>query len=209
MELTDREIQVITQGATNAHKAQREFMPLPDLINEGVLWALEHERKVLMWREKGKYGENLLRHSVKQKCLSIIAKERKRIYRLERDDIAYYNPAVVREVLPDIFDTDDWTTSSQSQMTDKVSGVSRPSEGNTRLATVIDVLSAFQSLSEDDQALLTDLYSDGGVTQQVLAATLDVTEKTIARREQRAVQRMVDRLGGELPWWDSKSRRSA
>ena len=206
MELTDREIQIISQGATNAHKAQREFVPLSDLINDGVLWALEHPKKIELWREKGKYGENLLRHSVKQRCLSTVAKERRRVYRLERDDIAYYTPAVVREILPDIFDIEDWLNAGTSELGDKVSGLSRPSEGNSRLATIVDVKSGFASLSEDDQGLLRDLYEDGGVTQQVLAATLEVSEKTVQRREERAVQRLVDRLGGELPWWDSKGR---
>ena len=205
MELTDRELQVITQGATNAYNAQRKFMELGDLINEAVLWALEHEKKLLMWREKGKHGENLLRFSAKQHCLSLIGRERRRIYKLEKDDIAYYTPAIVREVLPDIFDIDDWLSGSTSDQ-ERVSGTSRPSEGNTRLATVVDVKSGFDSLSEDDQALLTDLYADGGVTHQVLAATLEVSEKTIQRREQRAITRLVDKLGGELPWWDVKGR---
>ncbi len=98
MELTDRELQVITQGATNAYNAQRKFMDLGDLINEAVVWALTHEKKLLMWREKGKHGENLLRFSAKQHCLSLIGKERRRIYVLEKDDIAYYTPAIVREV---------------------------------------------------------------------------------------------------------------
>lgn len=206
MELTDRELQIITQGATNAHKAQREFVPLPDLINEGVLWCLEHPKKVELWREKGKYGENLLRHSVKQKCLSHVAKERRRVYRLERDDIAYYNPAVVREILPDIFDIDDWMTSSTASDMDKVSGLSRPSEGNNRLAAIVDVKSGFESLSDDDKTLLSELYADGGLSHQVLAATLEVTERTVQRREERAIQRLVDRLGGEVPWWDAKGR---
>jgi RNA polymerase sigma factor (sigma-70 family) len=206
VELTDRELQIITQGATNAHKAQREFVPLPDLINEGVLWALEHPKKIELWRDKGKYGENLLRHSVKQKCLSYIAKERQRVYRLEREDIAYYNPAVVREILPDIFNIEDWLSSGASNDMDKVSGVSRPSEGNNRLAAIVDVKSGFDSLSEEDQNLLRDLFEDGGVGHQVLAATLDVTERTVQRREERAIQRLVDKLGGEPPWWNVKGR---
>jgi DNA-directed RNA polymerase specialized sigma24 family protein len=205
VELTDRELQVITQGATNAYNAQRKFMDVGDLINEAVLWALTHEKKLLMWLEKGKHGENLLRFSAKQHCLSLIGKERRRIYVLEKDDIAYYTPAIVREVLPDIFDIDDWLSGSTNDQ-ERVSGTSRPSEGNTRLATVVDVKSGFDSLSVDDKALLTDLYADGGVTHQVLAATLEVAEKTIQRREQRAVQRLVDKLGGELPWWDMKGR---
>ena len=205
MELTDRELQVITQGATNAYNAQRRFMELNELISEGVLWALTHERKILMWRERGKHGVNTLRFTVKQHCLALIGRERRRIYVLEKDDIAYYTPAIVREILPDIFDIDDWLSGSTNDQ-ERVSGTSRPSEGNTRLATVIDVKSGFDSLSDEDKALLTDLYADGGVTHQVLAATLEVSEKTIQRREQRAVQRLVDKLGGELPWWDVKGR---
>lgn len=203
MELTDREVQIITQGATNAHKAQREFIPLPDLINEGVLWALEHARKVEMWRDKGKYGENLLRHSVKQAALSLISRERRRIYKLEREDIAYYTPAVVREILPDIFDPDDWLSSSSNDQ-ERVKGASRPSEGNTRLAAIVDVRSVFFTLSEDDQGFIRDLFQDGGLTHQVMAATLGVAEKTVQRKEQRILQRIVDRLGGELPWFDKR-----
>lgn len=206
MELTDRELQVITQGATNAHTAQRGFIQLSDLINEGVLWALEHPQKIEMWREKGKYGENLLRHSVKQKCLTLIAKERHRIYKLERGDLGYYTTALIREILPDIFDPDDWHSTSQSSDT-KVSGVSRPSEGNTRLAVLMDVSSAFYSLSDDDQTLLQNLHADGGMAASVLAATLEVNEKTVRRREERALQRMVDKLGGEPPWWDTSMLR--
>lgn len=205
MELTDRELQIISQGASNAFKAQRHFIPLADLINEGVLWALEHPRKVEMWRDKGKHGQNLLRFSVKQACLSLIAKERRRVYQLERGDIAYYTPAIIREILPDIFDMDDWL-SATSNDTEKVSGTSKPSEGNNRLATIVDVKFAFDGLSDEDKALLTELYADGGVTHQVLAATLEVSEKTIQRREQRAVTRLVDRLGGELPWWTTQGR---
>lgn len=204
MELTDREMQIISQGAANAHRAQRQFMELPDLVNEAILWALDHPRKIELWREKGKYGENLLRFSAKQVCLTHIGKERRRVYQLERGDLCYYTPAMVREILPDIFDPDDWHSSSQGEMTDKVSGASRPAEGNTRLAMLVDVSSAYHSLSDDDQFILRELHADGGIEQQVLAATMDVSDKTIARREQRALQRMVDRLGGELPWWDKK-----
>lgn len=208
MELSPRELQIISQGATNACKAQREFIPLPDLVNEGVVWALTHERKIEMWREKGKYGENLLRHSVKQACLTLISRERRRIYKLERGDIGYYTTALVREILPDIFHPEDWYSSSQTG-DERVSGISRPSEGNTRLAVLMDVSGAYYSLSDTDQVLLAELHADGGMAIQVVAATLEVNEKTIRRREDRALQRIVDRLGGEPPWWDASMVRSA
>ena len=198
--LSDRELQVITQGATNAHKAQRGFLPLTELVNEAVLWALEHGKKVEMWREKGKYGENLLRFSSKQHCLSVVSRERRKRYQLHKGDTTYYSTALVRELLPDIFDPEDWVT-GQVEMTDHVGGVSRPSEGNNRLAMMMDITSAYYSLNDTDQALLRDLHADGGVPKTVLADTMGVADKTVARREQRALQRIVDILGGEVPWW--------
>jgi len=66
---------------------------------------------------------------------------------------------------------------------------------------VIDVRSAFDALPPKDKMLLIDLYADGGMAVQVVAAQLQVTERTVRRREERALDKMVERLGGEPPWF--------
>jgi len=104
------------------------------------------------------------------------------------------------ELLPDIFDEVDWTQSGDIQQ-ERVRGSSKPSEGNNRLTMIIDVKSAFYSLPARDQAVLKDLYADGGMDAALLAATFAVSDRTIRRWRERAVDRMVEWLGGEPPWW--------
>ena len=40
----------------------------------------------------------------------------------------------------------------------------------------------------------------GGVTKDIMAARLEVTERTVTRRDDRIMEKMVERLGGEPPW---------
>jgi FixJ family two-component response regulator len=65
---------------------------------------------------------------------------------------------------------------------------------------VADIRSAFFTLSKKDQAFLEDFYRDGGVTADVLAVSLEVSERTIRRRDDRIMEKLVERLGGEPPW---------
>jgi RNA polymerase sigma factor (sigma-70 family) len=66
---------------------------------------------------------------------------------------------------------------------------------------IVDVRSAFDSLPPKDKTLLIDLYADGGLAVQIVAAQLEVSERTVRRREERALDKMVERLGGEPPWY--------
>ena len=54
--------------------------------------------------------------------------------------------------------------------------------------------------AKEDQAFLEDFYRDGGVSADVLAASLEVTERTVRRRDDRIMEKLVERLGGEPPW---------
>jgi hypothetical protein len=62
------------------------------------------------------------------------------------------------------------------------------------------VRTAFYNLRENDQKLLCDMYQDGGLPIDVMATQWEVTERTIKRREERILDKMVERLGGEPPW---------
>lgn len=198
MEITDHDLKLAKQGAMSAAKSARGLVPLSDLIGEANLWMVEHLDKVELWREQGSHGANKLRNACRQRCLTVVAKERRRRSRLELGDLFYYTPQMVREILPDIFDTDDWS-SSTSTISDEPRAASRPAEGNNRLAAICDVRQAFYGLPQADRTFLAELYEAGGVTTEVLAATMNVHERTVKRREQRVIDKMVERLGGEPP----------
>jgi DNA-directed RNA polymerase specialized sigma24 family protein len=198
-EITEAEIKLAKQGALSAYRSGRGLVDVQDLIGEANLWMVSHMDKVSLWRTQGRHGQNKLRNACRQRCLTMIARERRHRSGLQHGDVFYYTAPIIREVLPDIFDTEDWNNSGVA-LSSEVRGPSRPAEGNNRIAVISDVRSSFYSLSEKDQNFLMDLYKDGGLPVGAVAATWDVTERTVKRREERIMEKMVERLGGEPPW---------
>lgn len=197
MTITDSELKLAKQGAMSAHRSGRGLVDLGDLIGEANMWLVENYRKVLLWRDEGRHGQNKLRQACRQRCLTVIAKERKQRSGLGAGDIFYYSTQMIRELIPDIFDVDDWTITVTNN--GELKGKSSPSEGGNKLAMIVDIRSAFYSLNEADRGVIEALYRDGRQYQQV-ADTLQVTERTVRRKEERIMEKMVEKLGGESPF---------
>ena len=199
-EFTDSELRLAKQGASSAYRSGRGLIELGDLIGEAYLWMAAHYNRVVEWREAGRHGQNKLRHACKQAGLTAIAKERKRITGTDKGDVFYYSPQIIRELLPSIFDVSDWVSGAMG-MSAEPKGPSRPAEGNNRLAMVSDLRSAFYSLPESNRVFLQEVFHEGSDDiVEVIAAREDVSEKTINRRIDRMLDKMVERLGGEPPW---------
>ena len=197
--ITPNDIKIARQGALSAYRSGRGLVSAEDLIGEANLWMVKHLDKVKHWRDQGKHGQNKLRNACRQRCLTIIAQERKRKSGLQPGDIFYYTAAMIRELLPDIWDEDDWSNTGTGTG-EEIRSPSRPAEGNNRLAMIADIRSAFYTLSEKDQHFLEDFYRDGGVPSEVMATQLEVSERTVRRRDDRIMEKLVERLGGEPPW---------
>jgi RNA polymerase sigma factor (sigma-70 family) len=199
MELTDKEIKLARQGSMSAWKSGRNLIESDDLFNDACLWMLEHPNKILEWRDEGKHGENKLRNAARQRCLTIIRVERQKRAGFDRNDVFYYTQQMIREIIPNIFDVQDWTT-GETVYGGEVRGSTRPNEGNNRLAMIADVRSAFYSLPEKDRVFLENHYRNGGLTLEEMAAWLDCSDRTVRRRDERIMDKLVERLGGEPPW---------
>lgn len=197
--ITPNDLKIAKQGALSAYRSGRGIVTAEDLVGEANLWLVKHVDKVRLWQDQGRHGQNKLRNACRQRCLTIIANERKKQSGLQPGDVFYYTAVMIRELLPDIWDEDDWTNSSMSGA-EEIRSPSRPAEGNNRLAMVADVRSSFYTLSKKDQAFLEDFYRDGGLSSDAMAASLEVSERTIRRRDDRIMEKMVERLGGEPPW---------
>lgn len=199
IEFTSLEIKLSRQGALSAARSARGLVPTEDLAQEAALWMIQNYDKVEHWRTQGRHGQNKLRNACRQRCLSVVARERKNRSGLKKGDTFFYSAQIIREVLPDIWDEDDWSSSGVSYSSD-VKAPTRPSEGNNRLATIADIRAAFYSLKKTEQELLEALYRDGGIDVNVAALQYDVAPRTIKRREARYLDKMVEKLGGESPF---------
>ncbi len=199
MELLDKELRLARQAALSAFRSGRGIVSSDDLTGEANLWMAAHPVKVIAWREEGRHGENKLRHAARMHCLQVVAEERRKVSRFHRGDVAYYTPAVIRVLLPDVFDYNDWMGGAPAP-TDQIRAASAPAEGNNRLAMLVDMTSTYVQLPLDDRVLLKELHCGGGIPFEDLALQYDCSERTVRRREELAIDRMVERLGGEPPW---------
>lgn len=197
--ITDDELALARQGAHSAWKSGRGLVSFDDLVGEANLWMVEHLDKVVAWREKGKHGANTLRRACRQRCLTIIDRERKVRSGLLPGDTFWYSVQMLRELLPDIFDIDDWTGQGSIPVSGEIKSPARPSEGNNRLAMICDVRAAFGKLTDEEQAFIAEVYQSN-TPWEVLAERMGVHERTVRRREERLLERMVEALGGEAPF---------
>jgi hypothetical protein len=73
-----------------------------------------------------------------------------------------------------------------------------PAHGNNWLVTLADVEVGYNRLSYEDQNLLALFHRDG-YRNKDLAAEWDLTEAQMSWRHTRAVERLLDHLGGPKP----------
>lgn len=199
MEFTETEYKIATGVAKRIVRNQRNFVEMDDVRQECYVWMVKNPQRVYAWRDEGKKGKGKLGTALYRAGMRYVIRERTRVTRTEPEDHAFYTESMLYEILPDIFDPESWALESFAEDTER-HAPSRPAEGNTRLAMIVDVKHAFEGLSEDDQMLLRERFADGGLSVTALSAALGMHETTVRRRIRNTLRKLSDRLGGEPPW---------
>lgn len=200
---TPKVLRIASNAANKVVKQNKYMVEYDDVVSECWSWIAGNKSRVSEWIDSGgRHGQNKLALTLYRVGRKYAIKERAAKIGISTSDYYWYTPAVVEEILPDIFEYEDWVQSGHDQG-EKVKGRSQPSEGGNRTAMMIDVATAYRSLSEDDQAILRDRYSAGGVDIDVLAARLEITSDGVRKRINRILDKMVERLGGEPPFWQA------
>jgi len=199
MEFTDSEMKTASIVSRKIHSLQRRLVDYDDIQSECYVWLCKNPERVKRWREEGKQGRGKLSTALYRAGMRYAVRERARITRTHVADHAFYSEALLHEILPDIFDYEDWALASFADDSDGRSSL-RPGEGNTRLAMICDVRFAYDLLGDNEKNILKDRFADGGLDVQVMAATYQVSESTMRRRIRAALRKLTDRLGGEPPW---------
>jgi len=202
MQFTDKEYRLAREGARDASSSSRvsNLIEMDDLVGEAYLWLASHPKKVSEWRELGRKGENMIRLSCKRSALKAVAKERKRVSGAEYSDMCFYSVQMVRELMPTIFNAEDWVNGSGA-MSNEPKSQAAPAEGNNRLAMIVDVRGAYHDQAKHVQEFLQRMY-DNPVpnVEDLIAVEEGVSTKTIQRRDERYLGFIVAYLGGDNPW---------
>ena len=187
-------------------KKYRGYVDFDDIKQELVLWCLEDmNRARKLWlapfwfrnRRLWTVGE---RYARAQKA---------RMVGYEIDDEFFYSPELVRGLLPDALDPG---ASRPVSATDEPKVKTDGATGNEWATMVADVRRALDLASKPDLDLLTALYGPWRLDINSYADMKRWDYKTAWSRHRRALRRLVDLLGGTIPWvadrdWEDRQNK--
>lgn len=198
------------KAARRAHQQCRGLIEYDDLVSIGYEWIAKHQGKVIEWSDKetNPAGWKALGKSMLRAMNREVAKERARRTGSSTQDAFYYTPAIIVEVLPDLWDQQDRAPSSGGTQSDAPRGKSQPNEGMNREAVLADVSLAVSRLATEEQSLLQARFY-ANLTIKEIANMYDISEDTVSRRLTNTVRTVNDLLGGESPWKRRKAKSNA
>ena len=157
-----------------------------DVVSELRLWLASNYRYVLQWREESTHGLNKLRASLRRRANSFCREEH--IAQKPWHRTYVYTAEAVGCALTLIFNHEDWSEVSP--------------DGNSDVwSTLVDVSTAFDSLSRVDKKLLR-LRFELELPYKDIAGELSLVSPDAARmRVNRALTRVVDRASDATVRW--------
>ena len=201
MDFNETEYRAAKRAATAVARVNKGYLDAGDILGAIYEYMLKHPERILACREEGKkrmLGTVLYRAGVKY-----AHEERKRLTGAEDFDLCYYSIGMVEDILPKVWDYEDWFMSREGAPS--TGGQSRPAEGNTKLAMLVDVSTAVFGLPVDDQELLHLRYALGH-DWALVGQRFELTEDAARKRVDRIIRRLIRTLGGEPPWYDGPGK---
>ena len=208
---SDAELKAINDGAYRAYVVGRGYLELSDCQQEAWLWILEHEDKVNDMRDdEGAMSKsdlsNLGNHCYKA-ALAHVRYVMQTNNKTRPQDFATFTVNRVQDLLPEVFGGHSFTTGQQ--VNEEVKSSIAPNEGGTWLVTIIDVERAFKQLTQEQKQLLFELHSHPDATYKDAGEQFGLTDAQVRRREVKAIEAMIDYLGGpKVEWEYQRGRRS-
>lgn len=193
----DPVLKTVASAARKAAKAHHGYVDYEDMQSEGYVYVGTHREEVERLTTGERVNLQLLYTSVYRHMHKYAMKQRYLKDGTTPGDYFLYSPAVISELLPEALDGVDAADSSPSDINGQIRANKPVNERGDRAAMVADIQQAYKALDEDDQALLSHKYRDGGVTDEVVALVYGKPQQTINYRLQRSLRRMAESLGGE------------
>ena len=192
---------VVNAVASEYHK-KFTMVELADIKQSLYQWFLEHPNKLDEWEAIGeKDAKNLIYRSLRNDALDYCQKWKAKSIGYQTEDLYYYEPVVVENVLPLVLRGEYGVAHKLN-----LGGPGRPSapsEGGNLQILMFEVDSAYWKLSKEDKKLLFYRYAES-LDFKEIADYLQLGSEDAARmRHNRAIKRLVNKLGGYKPYNDT------
>lgn len=164
-------------------------------------WFVSHPRKLTEWESLGKKSaQNLLYRSLRNQALDYCQQWKAKSIGYELSDLYFYEPAVVEALLPAVLRGD--VTEAPVLNLGMPGKPSAPAEGGNMMAMMAEIKAAYLKLNTEDRHILYHKYANS-LTNAAIAEELALPSDDAARmRHNRAIKRLITRLGGFRPFLD-------
>lgn len=199
LEDTEPLVQMTSRSVARKYKT---YMDHEDLAQELRIWIITHDETVRGYIYRDSKQETGRGFKALRVTLTRLAERSARSAKATQtgyavDDEWFYQRAQVAEVLPTVLAGGE-DGYEKAQVDGEIKAPSDPAEGNNRLAMMADVSAAWDAHPD---ALLQAIYGPGDPrSRQQIADGFDMALSTLQRRERRALDKLVQFLGGENVW---------
>jgi DNA-directed RNA polymerase specialized sigma24 family protein len=182
---------MVNQAAAAVSRSYSPWTTYADTAASLWLWVTENDSRVTEYLGR-EDGERILYSILRAEARTHAIKERSVKTGYSVDDLEWYSPRMIRNILPDVFDYNNWTGGSGSGGDGRGSKPLANATGD-RLASILDVKSGYEKLLVSQQLVL-KLFFDEGNSLEAIAFILGITEEAARKRLDRAVYALGDKL---------------
>ncbi len=196
---------IVVAVASEYHK-KYNMVELEDIKQSLYKWFLEHPNKLSEWESIGKKdAKNLIYRSLRNDALDYCLEWKAKSTGYETSDVFFYEASIIEALLPSVL-RGEFGVSHKLNL----SGPSKPpapAEGGNMMVMMIEIDKAYRKLSTEDRTVLFYRYAES-MDYGDIATEMGIGSEDAARmRHNRAIKKLINRIGGFRPWLDRDSRK--
>ena len=181
-----------------------DMVELDDIRQSLYQWFVEHPNKLKEWEAIGeKDAKNLIYRSLRNDALDYCQRWKAKSIGYETSDVFYYDAVMIEALLPAVIRGDIGITQKLN-----LGGPGKPpapAEGGNMMVMMIEIDKAYNKLSTEDRTVLFYKYAES-FDYSTIATEMSLGSEDAARmRHNRAIKKLITRVGGFRPWSDEDS----
>ena len=177
------------------------MVELEDIKQSLYKWFLEHPNKLNEWEAIGeKDAKNLIYRCLRNDALDYCLEWKAKSVGYETSDVFFYEADIIEALLPSVL-RGEFGVSHKLNLVGP-SKPPAPAEGGNMMVMMIEIDKAYRKLSTEDRTVLYYRYAES-MDYGDVATEMNLGSEDAARmRHNRAVKKLITRIGGFRPWSD-------
>ena len=191
---------IVVAVAAEYHR-KYSMVELEDIKQSLYKWFLEHPNKLNEWESIGeKDAKNLIYRCLRNDALDYCLEWKAKSTGYETSDVFFYEADIIEALLPSVL-RGEFGVSHKLNLIGPTKPPA-PAEGGNMMVMMIEIDKAYRKLNTEDRTVLFYRYAES-MDYGDVATEMDLGSEDAARmRHNRAVKKLITRIGGFRPWSD-------